>query len=258
VNDSTARSMPLVAPAMRLPPYGYNHVRRLSIVLEADPDALRAFIPPPLEYVSNKFVVWIEHRVDQNPSPSPDWFTHPIDTYEASVDIPVRYKGETGTTIPLMWVPATEADFARTLAGRELQGIGKTMAGFVWDERLLDDEVVAKLTRNGVDVVTMHVRLNGGDFDLPTRPPVISVKTIPSIDGRGLDVHKVVALESWNVNVTARQGVDVLAFELGESDADPLYRLNPVTVHGGLFTVWQGTTDDPCGRELDDLLKGAG
>lgn len=247
-------TMPLVAPALRLPPYSYNHIRRVSLVLEADPEAVRQFIPEPLEYVTNKFVVWIEHRVDQNPSPAPVWFPQPFDTYEASLDIPCRFRGQEGTHIPLMWVPTSEADYARTLAGRELQGIGKTMAHFYWDERIIDNEVVASMTRNGVEVIKFHIRLNESEVSLPTKSPVISIKTFPRIDGKGYDLRKVVALESWNVNTLQSRGAEILSADFGVSDADPLYRLRPTADHGALFTVWHGSTDMPCGHELADLL----
>lgn len=250
-------TMPLVAPALRLPPYSYNHIRRVSVVLEAPPEAVQQFIPEPLEYVTNKFVVWIEHRVDQQPSPAPDWFRQPFDTYEASLDIPCRFRGQEGTHIPLMWVPTSEADFARALAGRELQGIGKTMAHFYWEERIIDNEVVARLVRNGIDVVNLHIRLNGTGVNLPTKPPVIGIKTFPRIDGKGYDLRKVVALENWNVNAVQSRGAEVLSVQFGVSEADPLYRLKPTANHGALFTVWNGSTETPCGHELADLLDEA-
>lgn len=255
MHDVASFNLPLVAPALRLPPYRYNHVRRISIVLETEPERIKAILPEPLEYVGNRYVVWLEHRVDQNPGPAPAAFAQPYDTYEASVDIPVRYKDLLGTHIPMMWVPTSEADFARALAGRELQGIGKKMAHFQWDERVIDNEILATMTRNGIPVIRCHLRLGGKAVDLPTTPPVISLKVAPRIDGSGFDLKKVVALDSWDVKVARREPADVVSFEVGESDEDPLYRLKPTAVLGAMFTIWSGSTEQPCGRELADLLS---
>jgi acetoacetate decarboxylase len=249
-------NLPLAAPALRLPPYRYNHVRRVSIILETDPDRLARFIPAPLEPISNQYVVWMEHRVDQNPGPAPEYFHHPFDTYEASVDIPVRFRGEEGTHIPLMWVPTTEADFSRALAGRELQGIGKKLAHFSWDERVIDNEIVARMTRNSIDVINIHGRLTDEEPPtLPTKTPVINIKVLPRIDGTGYDLRKVVALDTWEVNTIAARAVEVLDISFGESPEDPVYELAPTRIVGGVFTVWSGSVENPCGRELADLLK---
>ncbi len=250
-----AFNLPLAAPALRLPPYSYNHVRRISLILETEPDRLARFVPEPLEPISNQYVVWIEHRVDQNPGPAPEHFHHPFDTHEGSVDIPVRFRGQEGTHIPLMWVPTTEADFARALAGRELQGIGKKLSHFSWDERVIDNELVARMTRNNIDVIDMHVRLTDDEVPaLPTKAPVISIKVLPRIDGTGYDIKKVVALESWDVNIKAAKAVEVIDLTFGESPEDPVYELKPTKIIGGVFSVWSGTTSNPCGRELADLL----
>ena len=247
-------NLPIVAPSYRFPPYRYNHIRRLTIVAESDIDSVRRFVPEPLECVGNRFLFWIEHRVDEDPSPTPHAFTHPFDTYEAAVEIPVRFRGTLGNYIPMMWVPVSEAEFARALAGRELQGLGKKLARFHWDERLLDDEIVARLTRNNVDLADVKVKLTGEAVELPKNSRIIGIKMIPRIDGKGYDVHKVVALEQWKIKTIASKGGRVESLNIGSSEEDPLARLRPTRVHGALFTIWSGETLQPCGRDLADLL----
>ncbi len=252
--DAPAYNMPLVAPAFRQPPYQYNHIRRLTIVLEADPARMKRFIPEPLEYVSNRFVVWLEHRVDEHPGPTPLTFASPFDTHEASVDIPVRFRGQEGTHIPMMWVPTSEADFARAMAGRDLQGIGKKTAHFSWDERIIDNEIHAKLIRNNVNVIDVSVKLEGDPAPKPTKSPIIQVKAFPRVDGTGYDMLKVIALDKWEFNEKVSRGVKVTDLSFGESAEDPLYELRPTKIIGGIFTVWTGTVHGACGRELADLL----
>jgi acetoacetate decarboxylase len=247
-------NMPLVAPAFRLPTYRYNHIRRLSIVLESEPESIKRFIPEPFEYVSNQYTVWLEHRVDEHPGPTPDAFPAPFDTWEASLDIPVSFRGLNGTHIPLMWVPATEQDFARALAGRELQGFGKKLSHFHWDERAIEGEVYARMIRNGVNVIDVHVKLTGNDVEIPTKPPYFGLKVFPRVDGTGFDLKKVTALDNWEYNAVISRGGEVVSLNFAETDEDPLYLLKPTRIVGAQLTVWTGAVHNPCGYELADLL----
>ncbi len=69
-----------------------------------------------------------------------------------------------------------------------------------------------------------------------------------------LEVHKVVALDRWDVQVIASKSGSVDSFKLGVSEEDSIYKLQPTRIHGAVFTVWAGETGQPCGRDLADLL----
>ncbi len=252
--EAPAYNMPLVAPAFRQPPFRYNHIRRLTLVLETAPENIKRFIPEQFEYVSNRFVVWLEHRVDEHPGPTPLTFGGAFDTHEASVDIPVKFRGQEGTHIPMMWVPTSEPDFARAMAGRDLQGIGKKTAHFFWDEWIEDNVVRARLIRNNVNVIDVSVKIEGDPTPKPTKNPILQLKAFPRIDGKGYDLMKVIALDKWDFHEVWARGAKITDLSFGESAEDPLYLLRPTNIIGGTLQKWTGVVQGSCGYEVADLL----
>lgn len=231
--------MPACAPLYELPPFEYIHIRRLSIVIEADRRSISRMIPDPLLPNGETVVIWVENRVAQRGQVRGADGTIPTtSSFEVSVDIPVRYGEQTGVTWALMYVPPIPGDGdARMAAGRELQGAPKKQAYITLREELLDDRVHVNVSRLGVDIISAVCKLTGKEVTMPNLDRIITVKTFPRMEDGGQDFKKVVSF-TWERNILASKGGEVEYLELGRSEVDPVYWLGPTKVHGCVFEVY--------------------
>jgi acetoacetate decarboxylase len=234
-----------------MPPFEYLNIRRLSILYETEIDNIKRVIPNPLEPAGNKVVVWVENRVAQRGQVVNAKGEIPITgSFEASVDVPVKYKNEVGITWAFMYVPPIAGDGdARMAVGREMQGAPKKLAEISLREELLDDKVFCTVSRLGVDIISSTCKLTGRKVDLPDQTKAVTVKTFPKIDGSGPEFKKVLTL-FWHRNIISSKGGDVESLELGRSEADPIYILKPMKIMGCIFEVYTGSVKGSPGYEI--------
>lgn len=232
--------MPVYAPLYRMPPFEYLSMRRLNIVYETDIDNIKKVIPPPLEAAGNKVVVWVENRVAQRGQSVNAEGEVPItSSMEASVDLPVRHESDVGVTWAFMYVPPVAGDGdVRMCVGREMQGAPKKMAEIQLREEVIDDRVHCRVSRLGVDLISASCKLTGKQVNVPDLSNIITVMTIPKMDGSGPEASRVIKF-TWDRKIVACKGGEVESLELGESKADPIDILKPNKIIGCVFEIYE-------------------
>jgi acetoacetate decarboxylase len=216
--------MPVYSPLYPPPPYHYRRYERLSAFCVGHPDALRDFIPPPLEYVSERFTAFIMVVTDIDG-------LRPYE--EGGIQIPVVYKGQRGIITAYEYTTTDDA----LCAGREVWGYPKKLIqrGSIDRSEGHIHGVVERLGRRIIEI-DLHT---GGDF-IPPAWDVVSerrfqVKSVPAADG-GIDIHKVISVNLEDSHVSERiEGPGTASFE--PSEEDPLYRMGPVEVLGANYLV---------------------
>lgn len=107
-----ATSMPLAAPSYPKGPYRFNNREYLLVHYQSDPDAIRAFLPEPLEPDGNHvFYEWMK-------MPDSSGFG---DYQESGCGIAAKYKGTSCNFSVMMYLD----DEPPTTGGREIWGFPK-------------------------------------------------------------------------------------------------------------------------------------
>lgn len=216
--------MPVHSPLYPPPPYHYRRYERLSAFCVGHEEAIRALIPPPLEYASNHFTAFVMVVTD----------IEGLRPYEeGGIQIPVVYRGERGIITAYEYTTTDDA----LCAGREIWGYPKKLIerGFIASRKGSIRGTVERLGHRIIDIEL----ITGGGFAPPAWDVVsekrFQVKSVPAAGG-GLDVHKVisVALEDSQV-MELVEGEGRLSLE--PSAHDPLYRLGPTEVLGANYLV---------------------
>jgi acetoacetate decarboxylase len=170
---ANAFAMPLTNPAFPRGPYRFVDREFFIISYRTDPDALRAVIPAPLEY--------IEPIVKYEFIRMPD-STGFGDYTESGQVIPVRFQGSVGSYVHAMYLD----DEAPIAGGRELWGFPKKLAS---PKLSVETDTLLGILRYGsvpVAVATMgykHRTLPHDKILASLSAPNYLLKIIPHVDG---------------------------------------------------------------------------
>jgi len=256
--------MPVYPPTTKPAPPYYFKGYTLTIFYEADPKVLREMLPEPLEPAPSNLVT-----IDAQYLP---WSFPCGPCSEGGVYIAAKYKDITADYCPFMFMDSDVGVYG----GREIYGYPKEMGnisltfgglplqhGFSSSPHSLPggkELMTGVVNRCGVDLYKINVALvEKGKLDdseivpgVPRLPAKhIVLKMIPNVDGKPLIRQlNLVPLEQGNV-LEEWRGPATISFE--ESPADPIYKLRPVKILGGVYQhveIWLGT-----GKVIHDYLK---
>jgi acetoacetate decarboxylase len=233
--------MAIKSPLYPMPPYHYEEYRKLSAYCEAEEEAIRSIIPPPLEYVTNIFEVSI---IDITKISG-------LRPYkEAAIAVPVKYKEMMGGHVAYEWTSTDDA----LCSGREIWGYPKKLLDKA-ELRVVGDNVYGNIWRKDVKIISINLRKRTKNkiFKPPILQPRFQLKVIPRATGLGEDVKKIIRISvaGWLPHNAAsiKHGEATVSFE--RSEVDPLYKLKPIQVLAGVYAI--GSFILNYGEEIADL-----
>lgn len=136
---------PIYSPAYGPPPYEMVDASMVFVSFTADPDALRAAVPAPLELSAGDATAIVSDLVQL---PHVGWF------FEGSIRIPVRFGDVESQFTPQVWCSEDEA----VIVGREVYGMPKIMCDRTHLERT-GDQVRGEVRRRGDPVMKVAVNI---------------------------------------------------------------------------------------------------
>jgi acetoacetate decarboxylase len=231
--------------------------RTMSVVFKADPAALAALVPPPLEPLDEPFgVVRITELMnDQGTAGTlledePEWAQY----NEAVVCVPATYRGVSGNYDPFLWVD----NHACAAAGREVYGLPKKMARVRLTRHFPSDPIGpgAKLSGHleGLSrrLITASVRLTRRATidEMPRMDAFYALRWIPSPEAEGPDVHQLLQFHHRDYAVTELWTGDA-TLSFGDSPNEELLPLQPTEIVAGFYMHSDWILLEP--RVLEDL-----
>jgi hypothetical protein len=72
--------------------------------------------------------------------------------------------------------------------------------------------------------------------DAPTLTPVLLLQVIPNV-GKGVFMKRVISTDNPSTFVTKSEKTGRATVAFGKLDSDPLYKLGPIKVLGGMYRV---------------------
>jgi acetoacetate decarboxylase len=168
-----AFAMPLTSPAYPPGPYRFYNREFFNITYRTDPDALRAIIPAPLEFIDPV----VKYEFIRMPDS-----TGFGDYTESGQVIPVSFRGERGSYVHSMYLDCDPP----IAAGRELWGFPKKLAS---PSLKVDKDTLVGILRFGqvpVAVATMGYKYRALDNEKirqSLEAPNYLLKIIPHVDG---------------------------------------------------------------------------
>jgi acetoacetate decarboxylase len=174
-------------PPYAIPPYQYRSNEMFTLIVETDAEFLRALVPEPMvPNEDNRLVIYVGWLHVEEPTK--------ITYGEAGLMVPVTLGERAGTYMPVLYLDEIEL----LTSGREVWGFPKFRGDIEFQRS--DQGVAAKVTEDGVDIITMQM-----DFDRPGEPiPVYDrehflLKSIPCVSG-GYDVRQINTCQVRNDN----------------------------------------------------------
>jgi acetoacetate decarboxylase len=215
--------------------------RIMSVVFKADPDALNALIPPPLEPLDEPYgIVRVSELINDHGGgdrwleDEPEW----VQYSEAVVCIPAAYKGRVGNYDPYLWVD----NHACAAGGREIYGLPKKMAK-VFLSRFYPSDPIGpgkKLTGTleGLSrrLITASVRITGEctPAELPKTETFYGYRVLPHPEEDRHEIEQLLEFKLQNYKYTKLfKGEGSLSF--GDSPAEELTALGPTEIVGGFY-----------------------
>jgi acetoacetate decarboxylase len=216
--------IPESAPLYNRFPWTYEDASILSVTFNGDYDALREWVPEPLEITPDATgEVWVSDAPVVGGGGGGREFL---------VAAHVSYEGTDGIMELINFV---END-SQLASGREIAGMAKKMAESVEIENH-GDQILGKASRSGVEVGTAGVALDEegdegtvAEVEAGMGAPIYNVKKIPSTEPNEYD--------TYNITETRMKGdvhrvISGRGFaEFQPSAVDPIYKLDPTPVEG--------------------------
>jgi len=241
-----AFSTPIDAPLLPRFPMRFRNVLICTARYRTDPEAARALVPLPLEPTGDTVLIHVYQMND----------TDGFGAYhESAVQIPCVYEptGERGVFSPYLFLDSDGG----IAAGREIYGQPKKYGQPSIEVR--QDLVVARVSRNGIDVITLTMPYKIESLsaaELTSRLDVVTnfnLKIIPGVDGgpgirqlTARDLLDVRLVEAWTAPATV---------ELRPNAQAPAYRLPVREMLDGFLWRCDFTLDH--GRVVHDYLRAA-
>ena len=119
----------------------------------------------------------------------------------------------------------------------------------------VEDQVYGNIWRKGAKILSINckIRTKKKTYEPPILQPRLQLKVIPSANGLGEDVKKIIRIPvvGWLPHEAAmiKNGEATVSFE--RSEADPLYKLMPIRVLAGVYAIGSFTLN--YGEEIADL-----
>ncbi|MHA1129845.1 MAG: acetoacetate decarboxylase family protein [Candidatus Helarchaeota archaeon] len=213
-------SMPVSASLYPEPPYYYTKAELATILYSVEREKVAEIVPEPLKLRKTPmvmaFIAWY-----------PETTIGPY--HEAATFIEAYLKTEAGKVEGFycnsMFV---DSDIALA-AGREIWGYPKKLAEMSVKKE--DNKVVGLLRRNEIDVMKITIEQNNKLTQIPDAT-TITLKQLLKPDGSGLEIRELIKTTMTMEAVDSFGGSATIEFQ--ESNADPLYLLEPKMTMPGL------------------------
>lgn len=210
-------------------PYKYRNHETISVYFRADEDAVREFLPEPLEYVSNIVQAYISYTPEQQGG---------LEEYsEGGIVLQAEYDDITGGFVAAEYVTTDDA----LLCGREIWGYPKKTAEVSFEKG--EEGISGSVRRKGTEILSVDFHPDDRDFERPQTLPRLQRRRIPKATEPGYDINQIVIMRFSGGDSdfdpdsihTQESGTGSVNFK--ESEADPLYRLAPQETLGAMYTV---------------------
>ena len=203
-------------------PYACKDNRSLRVLCEGKEDEIKRILSyTPFEFVSNRFMVATSDFNNCTPIP---WM-------DAFIVIPVRFQGLSGGYYAYMY----EDNDAAIAAGREMWGYPKKFATTKLEEK--GNHVSAVVERKGVKLIEVELTVTGDAMpELPILMPVLLLQVIPNA-GKGIFLKRVISTDNPPTFATKSEKTGRANVSFGKLDSDPLYKLGPTKVLGGMYRI---------------------
>lgn len=239
VTHALGSSIPFRAPLFASPPCRYTRSEFQLVTMAADPDAVRALVPEPLEPNSEGLLVLMINRLEA------DVFGR---YREAAVLVPSTFEKTMGSFTAFMYLDADRP----LAAGREVWGWPKKLATLEIEG---DATIRSTITRGDAALIESTVELDAdlGPEDLAFDPTFFNLKLIPSVvEGAPPEVMQITATTLQDIAITrARGGRGTVT--LRSTEQDPLGPLSPREVLGAAAVEMDVTLGH--GTVLHDYLR---
>jgi acetoacetate decarboxylase len=239
-----AFSTPIDAPLVPTFPFRFRNVLIATVAYRTDLDAVQRIVPAPLEAAGDVVLVHVYQMNDT------DWFgSYNESAVQVSAVLPKT--GEKGAYSPYLFLDNDGA----IAAGREVYGQPKKFG--LPSIEFREDLVVAKVARNGIDVVTLTMPYkvqSASREQLLSRVDFVvnfNLKIVPSIEG-GDAIRQLTARELGEVAIH-ECWMGPATVELRPNVNAPIYRLPVREMLEGFLWRCDFTLD--YGRVLHDYLK---
>ncbi len=224
-------SMPLYAPLYPLE-WKCPGLRQLSVICETKEERIREVLErTPFEFVTNKFEINVA-----------DLSNHTLGSFfESAIHIPAKFKDFTGPYMAYFYIDRRSPQVdAAICAAREMFGYPKKAAIVEYVER--GDYVGGTVERGGVKIMELSCELSEEEeVEVPpslSAPINLLMKVIPSCEKDGKPLKQVIVRPCSTSALTYKmKRFGKASVKLSRLDSDPIYRLSPTKVLGGIFTV---------------------
>lgn len=219
---------PIHAPYYKVPfpLYHSPNQKTLSIVCETEERNIEEILEPtPFEPVANKFTLYVGHF-------DTEWYS----CNDCGVIIPAKFGNFVGGYVAYEYVGSALS----LCAGRELWGYPKKLANIEFNRR--KDLVIGSVECEGTKLLTIDCELTEKYRDIPpvvTNPHML-LQIIPKAEGPGVFIKRVIARDAnfgLKMPSLKEKKFGDAHVVLYKSERDPLYRLSPTKVFGGVYTV---------------------
>ncbi|HUX98082.1 MAG TPA: acetoacetate decarboxylase family protein [Candidatus Deferrimicrobium sp.] len=213
-------SMPVSASLYPEPPYYYTNAEMVSILFSVDRDKVASIVPEPLKLprspIIMAFVAWYPETT--------------IGPYHEAATLIQSFLKTESTRVEGFYCNSMFVDSDVALAaGREIWGYPKKLADM--SVKKAGNKFVGLLRRNGIDVMKITIEPQNALQSLPNAE-TLTLKQIIKPDGSGLELREFIKTPMQMEAIDAKAGTATIEFQ--ESDADPLYLLEPKTLMQGL------------------------
>ncbi|MBL3686294.1 hypothetical protein D3248_04925 [Leucobacter zeae] len=222
-------AMPVFAPLFT-PGTERVEVRWLTVEAPVDPAAVARCLPEGLGVPETPTVgLWIAEFIGAE-FHSPDGVERRPDYLQGGVSL--RCSGFGGGPDGAYAVETFVEGLNHGILGRELFGLPKKQASTVRLEERADSVAFAIVSALGEELVSGEASLSGDPGAAGTAPAPAwfdrhcTVKAIPSAEGTGYDVCKLVEIP-WRLTADAPARSGAARFAWGESESDPLHLFAP-------------------------------
>jgi acetoacetate decarboxylase len=150
---------------------------------------------------------------------------------DVGILFPVKFRDLTGG----FWAYEYEDNDESIGAGRELWGYPKKFATAKLEER--GDRVIAVVERKGVKLMDVELMVNGEAVPEVRTYPHLLLQVIPNADKPGVFMKRVLARDTSPDTITKSRKSGRARVSFSKLDSDPIYKLGPVKVLGGTYTI---------------------
>ena len=218
-------SMPEFSPLYPEPPYEFKDTDVIYIYGKCNGEALKEYLPEPLDYVSNTIRFGVHHNRN----------IEGLSSYRGgTIHVPVKYNDIVGGTLLNEWVTEDDA----LAVGRELWGYPKKIGSVSLRETA--DGMLGTVERKGETIFQASFTPTDTEFEPEKLMPRLQVRRIPSVERSSEDTLQVIKMGgSINNGKDGHPGLTIHDESTGTGEVElghELEPLGPIEVVGATYS----------------------